>query len=265
MFANNLFARQKRLPRPDLANHTLMHFLDRFVYRSPKGEESKRGGSIMQPILASGGASHIVAPRKGGAERQPTVNASSFWNLRLDQVSPEDVFFHEYFARVGKPGEVTRANNGSVDEGNEAGPDHEVDGEEEIWNALVSSRPEIEGVGVEEDDDMDLEEFNYSDNELEADEAGFDGQISDSEGSGDFEGIFDDDSDGSGEAAADNYGGELEVDGEEEGDEESRLVEPGLKQGSRGRLNRKEMRSLPTFASAEDYAEMLAAENGLDD
>ncbi|KAK4143302.1 CBF/Mak21 family-domain-containing protein [Dichotomopilus funicola] len=264
VFANNLLARQKRLPRPDLANHTLMHFLDRFVYRSPKGEESKRGGSIMQPILASGGASRIVAPGGSGAERQPTVNVSSFWNLRLDQVSPEDVFFHEYFARVGKPGEVTRTTHGGVEEGNEAGPDDEADGEAEIWDALVSSRPEIEGVGVEEDADMDLEEFNYSDNEMEADDAGFDGWISDSEGSGDFEGIFDDDSDGSGDAAVETHGDELEDGGEEE-NEESRLVGPGLKSGNRGRLNRKEMRSLPTFASAEDYAEMLAAEYGLDD
>ena len=239
---------KKVLPKPDLANHTLMHFLDKFVYRNPKAEESKRGGSIMQPILASGSSSHIVASSKAAARQQPTVNASSFWNLKPEQVAAEDVFFHEYFSRVGKPGEASRAKK-TADEEDQAVSDDEAVGEGEIWDALVNSKPDIEGTDGEEDLDMDLDEYDYSDNDME-----LDGQEQMSDlGSDDagFEGIFDDS-----EASEDE---EEEEEGEEEGEEGARTgaAEPGRKR----RLNRKEMKSLPTFASADDYAEMLAAED----
>ncbi|KAH6845163.1 CBF/Mak21 family-domain-containing protein, partial [Chaetomium sp. MPI-CAGE-AT-0009] len=257
VFAENLVTRQKVLPRPDLANHTLMHFLDKFVYRNPKAEESKRGGSIMQPILASGGASHIVASSKANARQQPVVNSSSFWNLKLDQVSAEDVFFHEYFARVNKPREASRAKKAAD---GEAVSDGEGEGEEEeIWDALVNSRPEIEGADAEEDSDMDLAEYDYSDNDMEVDGLDADDKMSDSDGEGGFEGIFDD-SEESDEAGASE---EEEEAGSGDEVEEEAAVEPS-KPARKGRLNRKEMRSLPTFASADDYAEMLAAEDGLD-
>ena len=252
VFANNLLTRQKALPKPDLANHTLMHFLDKFVYRNPKAEESKRGGSIMQPILASGSSSHIVASSKAAARQQPIVNSSSFWNLKPEQVSAEDAFFHEYFARVGKPGEVSRSKKTADDD--QVVSDEEEAGENEIWEALVNSRPEIEGADVEEDSDMDLDEFDYSDNDMELDarDAGERASDLDSEGSeGDdgFEGIFGD-SDESDEAGSSEDEAEVEAEADKE------ASEPGRKR----RLNRKEMRSLPTFASADDYAEMLAAE-----
>ncbi len=251
VFAGNLLTRQKALPKPDLANHTLMHFLDKFVYRNPKAEESKRGGSIMQPILASGSSSHIVASSKAAARQQPAVNASSFWNLRPEQVSAEDVFFHEYFARVGKPGEASRAKKAA--DGEQAVSDDEAAGEEEIWDALVNSQPEIEGADAEEDSDMDLEEYDYSDNEMELGKHGAEEQMSDlesegSQGDAGFEGIFDD---------SEESDEEEEDEEEEEAEAGKEATEPGRKR----RLNRKEMRSLPTFASADDYAEMLAAED----
>lgn len=252
VFANNLVTRQKALPKPDLANHTLMHFLDKFVYRNPKAEESKRGGSIMQPILASGSSSHIVGSSKAAARQQPMVNSSSFWNLKPGQVSAEDTFFHEYFARVGKPAEASRAKKKA--DKDQAGSDEEEAGEDEIWEALVNSRPEVEGADAEEDSDMDLDEFDYSDNDMEVDGDDAGEKMADlgsdvSEGDDGFEGIFGD-SDESDEAGS----GEDEDEIEPEADEET--TEPGRKR----RLNRKEMRSLPTFASADDYAEMLAAE-----
>ena len=33
--------------------HTLTHFLDRFVYRTPKAAASTRGSSLMQPLAGS--------------------------------------------------------------------------------------------------------------------------------------------------------------------------------------------------------------------
>lgn len=258
LFAGNLLVRQKALPKPDLANHTLMHFLDKFVYRNPKAEESKRGGSIMQPILGSGSASHIVASGKGTAKQQPIVNSSSFWNLKPDQVSAEDVFFHEYFARVGKPLEASRTAK-KPSQGDQAASDDEAAGEDEIWEALVNSHPEIEGGDAEEDSDLDMADYDYSDNEAEVDGVEGDDRMSGmesdfSEGDTGFEGIFDD-------SEASEAEGEVE---EEDEAAEEPAKEPA-KQPRKGRLNRKEMKSLPTFASADDYAEMLAAEDDLDD
>lgn len=249
VFAANLLTRQKVLPKPDLASHTLIHFLDKFVYRNPKAEESQRGGSIMQPILASGGASHIVASNKAAARQLPMVNSSSFWNLKPDQVSAEDVFFHEYFARVGKPGEAARtAEKPAVDQA-ETG---EEAAEEEIWEALVNSQPEIEGDDAADDSSVDLDGLDYSDDDeqaddgLDADEAMSDFGSEGAEGDAAFEGIFD--------ASEDDDSGANSSD------------DQPVKQGRQGRLSRKEMRNLPTFASADDYAGMLGAEDGdLDD
>ncbi|KAK3310332.1 CBF/Mak21 family-domain-containing protein [Chaetomium strumarium] len=253
LFARNLLAPQKTLPKPDLANHTLMHFLDKFVYRNPKAEESKRGGSIMQPVLASGSASHVVASSKAAVRQQPVVNSSSFWNLKPDQVSAEDVFFHEYFARVGKPGRAARAAKQTAEA--QAGSDEEG-AEEEIWEALVNSQPEIEGADAEEDSDVDLEDYDYSDNEMRIDGSGtgeempdFESDSEGSEGSTDgFEGIFDD-SDDDDEAST------------SENDAVAEDGEKPSKHGRKGRLSRKELKSLPTFASADDYAAMLATED----
>ncbi|KAK3945237.1 ribosome biogenesis protein MAK21 [Diplogelasinospora grovesii] len=260
VFASNLLARQNSLPKPELANHTLMHFLDKFVYRNPKAAESKRGGSIMQPVLASGSASHVVVSSKASAKQQPVVNSASFWNLKPEQVSAEDVFFHEYFARIGKPGEAARSKNTGKDDAVVAGSDGE---EDEIWEALVNSRPEVQGEG-DGDSDLDMEGYEDSDDEDLALADGAKGasigeDVSDpvSEGSGDdmaFEGIFDDS-----EAEGDR-------DGDDDGSDDGHGEVASGKERQRGRLNRKEMRSLPTFASADDYAEMLGAEeDGLDD
>ncbi|KAL2257075.1 hypothetical protein VTK26DRAFT_693 [Humicola hyalothermophila] len=255
VFARNLLTRQKTLPKPDLANHTLMRFLDKFVYRNPKAEEPKRGGSIMQPILASGSASHIVASSKAGSRQQQVVNSASFWNLKPEQVSAEDAFFHEYFTRIGKPGEAARAKKAAE---TQAGPDDEGADEDEIWEALVNSKPELEGADAEEDFDMDMEEYDYSDDDMEVDEgpragekvSDFDSNASD----GGFEGIFED-SEASDEASSE------EDEGAVEGGKAA--IRPRRK-GRLSRLSRKEMRSLPTFASVDDYADMLADGDGLD-
>ncbi|KAL2269906.1 hypothetical protein VTJ83DRAFT_2090 [Remersonia thermophila] len=255
LYADNLLSQQRRMPKPDLASHTLMHFLDRFVYRNPKTEASKRGGSIMQPVLAPGSTSNLAASAKGVAKQQPIVNSSSFWNLAADQVPAEDVFFHEYFTRIGKSGERPQAKNRPGVE--QPGSDEEEAGEEEIWEALVNSRPEVDGMDVDEESDVDLEEYDYSDDEQgsEASEDSDKFSVPDSEGSGGFEGIFDD------------SGSDEEASAGESEDENAASMSgkaPSQKPG-KGRLSRKEMKSLPTFASVDDYAELLAEEDGLDD
>ncbi|KAK0666217.1 putative ribosome biogenesis protein [Cercophora samala] len=252
VFASNLLSRQdKKLPKPDLANHTLMHFLDRFVYRNPKTEDSKRGGSIMQPVLASGSSSHIVASHKAGAKHSKTVNSASFWNLKPEQVSAEDVFFHEYFARIGKPAQGAKTKK----EAKVAADSDDEEAEDEIWEALVNSRPEVEGDDADEESDVDMAGYEDSDEDMEVDatidedmeDLGSD--VSDDDG---FEGIFGDseESDDDGESANDK----------------GQKPEEAPKKFSEARRRKKELKALPTFASVDDYAEMLAGEqDGLEE
>ncbi|KAH8883958.1 CBF-domain-containing protein [Thozetella sp. PMI_491] len=251
IFASNLLVRQKSLPKPELANHTLMHFLDKFVYRNPKSTESSRGGSIMQPVLAAGSSSHIVSSGKFNAKAQTIINSASFWNLRQNQVAAEDVFFHEYFAQVGKPGQSAKTKKERKQD-EKAGSDDE-EAEDEIWDALVNSRPEVGGGDELDDSDIDMEDYEDSEDDLDLgdeDEPGM------GEGSDDgFEGIFDDS-----DEEEDESGEEAEDKEEEEGVKSAVMGKP-----TKGRLNRKEMKALPMFASVDDYAEMLEdEEDGMD-
>lgn len=251
VFATNLLVRQKSLPKPELANHTLMHFLDKFVYRSPKTTETRRGGSIMQPVLAGGSsaAAHVVIPGKAGAQRQSVVNSAAFWNLKLKDVAAEDVFFHEYFAQVGKPGQAKKAKKAKADEDRNAVAEDEE--EEEIWQALVSSRPEVLG-DEEGDSDLDMDGLEGSDVSLDlgsdGEEEGFGSDDMESQGSdAGFSDIF-----------GDSDKSDVEEQDDKPGSEEERTEKEAKR--SKARQRRKELKALPTFASAEDYAEMLAGE-----
>ncbi|KAH8905094.1 CBF-domain-containing protein [Coniochaeta sp. PMI_546] len=266
VFAENIFVRQKSLPKPELANHTLMHFLDKFVYRNPKATDTKRGGSIMQPVQSTGSATTIVVPGKAGSTQRSSVNSASFWNLKQEQVAAEDVFFHEYFSQIGKPAQAAKKAKKDIDEN--ASEDEEAEGE--IWDALVNSRPEVGGVEDDEDEDEDfagLEDIDYgSDVSLNLDDSDDDM----SEGGADlgsdvgedagFEGIFGD-SDDDGAEWEDE---EEEDEGKDEENEEDETAGKSKKWKER-RERKKEMKGLPTFASAEDYAEMLGRDDDLDD
>ncbi|EFX05867.1 ccaat-box-binding transcription factor [Grosmannia clavigera kw1407] len=178
-FATNLLVRQTSLPKPDMANHTLMHFLDKFVYRNAKATDGKQhGASIMQPLVSAGdgattsanGASQIVAPAKAASQQQAqkqkpstSVNSAAFWNKKVEDVAAEDIFFHAYFSQVGKPAQTSRAAKRDAQRkekeaaeaaaaaGSDAGSDAD---EEEIWKALKGSRPEVDADTVVDMDDL---------------------------------------------------------------------------------------------------------------
>lgn len=212
----------------------------------------------MQPVLATGGAAGVTVAGKDGTKRQTTVNSASFWNLKPEQVAAEDVFFHQYFAQVGKPAQAARAKKAKA--GDAGSDDEEEEAEGEIWDALVNSRSDIQGDddgGSDFDmDDMDDDDISL---DLESDDGASDDDDDDDGGAdlgsdvpsgdeGGFEGIFGDSDDSDAEA-------------ESEGEDTATAPAKG-----KGRLNRKEMRSLPMFASADDYAEMLAGEeDGMDE
>jgi ribosome biogenesis protein MAK21 len=257
----NLLERQNTPPKPEFAAHTLMHFLDKFVYRSPKSTESSHGSSIMQPVLASGKAVQVVIP--GKASQHTEVNSAAFWNLERGKVAAEDVFFHEYYTKIDKPGQVARAERmakkkeNKIKKGDEDGmlDDDDEDAEDEIWEALVNSKPEIEGGLDEDSDEVDMEGYDDDsddDGELPGASQDLDER---SDGSGGFEGIFDD-------SEADSLGNEpgaVDEGQAAEGNAKGRRQSITWQQEQKRR--KKELKALPTFASAEDYEAMVAEDS----
>lgn len=260
--------------------HTLTHFLDRFVYRTPKAAVATRGSSIMQPLAGSEAKDRLVYSNKHGQELP--LNSDAFWRKKTEDVSAEDAFFHEYFSRVGKDKEraqkkktkdpVDRDEEGDVDDEDLSEP------ESEIWKALADSRPELDGA-EDSDDGLDLDDL----------ESAYD--QSDEEG-GDDEVIFNDESDeemedieeeevpakpAKGRTAKkdepeeddedawdmDVSDEEAFVDSDEDLPSEVELggVELPKEDDKADRKKRRKLKHLPTFASADDYAALLAGED----
>ncbi|KAJ8125651.1 hypothetical protein O1611_g7986 [Lasiodiplodia mahajangana] len=247
VYAKSLLSGEKANQKPELANHTLIAFLDKFVYKNAKAADQAKGASIMQPIATSG-QSLILLSSKPSIKDADSVNSASFWNKKSEDIAVEDAFFHEYFTQMGKPGQAEREQKRKAKKDGAGEEEDEEANEDEIWDALVNSRPEIQEdsddgadfddmmslddsekefrKAMEEDDDEDEDEdaFNLDDSEMEFS----DEEMEEEEG--------DDDNDE--EPAA--------------GDKKDEKPE------SERKKKRKALKALPLFASAEDYAEMLA-------
>jgi len=197
-------------------------------------------------VLAAGGAAHIVASGKAASKKQPSLNSAAFWNKKAEDVAIEDVFFHEYFSQIGKPGQAGKKRK---EKKKTDGEGTESEAEDEIWQALVDSRPDIQG-DEEGDVDMDMSGdesdlrslLDMSDSDGEEGQAAHDdGRDSqDSEGGVEFFDFSE------GEAA----------EAEREAKREAAL-QPTLKGG---RMRKRDLKALPMFASADEYAAMLGAE-----
>jgi ribosome biogenesis protein MAK21 len=267
LFAENLYLRKKMPPKPDPAQHSLMHFLDRFVYRNPRTKQGvTHGSSIMQPMGGSSAADLLFKAGNeiSGAKAQAPVNAEAFWTKKVEDVPVDEVFFHSYFNAAGnsKKRAATTAKDAKKKRSGDD-EDSEDEGEEEIWQAIANSKPEVDG--DDEDDDLSMGDLEsaFSDSDLGSEgginlgggddddedaEAALDGK---DEMDGDFpefesddEAMFDDD---------DDVPEGLDDESEEEGGKE-------LSRSQKKRKERKKLKSLPTFASAEDYAKLLDAD-----
>lgn len=289
--AANLLEHNPMSGKPDLTLHTLTHFLDRFVYRTPKASAVSRGASIMQPLAGGEAVDRLVEAGKK-AQNQLPLNTEAFWKKKADDVAAEDVFFHEYFTRVNKDKEKLRAKKGKdVDAGDEE--EGLSDNEDEIWKALVDSRPELEA-DEDSDDDLDMSDLESAlDDDEEEEEEESDGGV-----------IFNDESDvpsdedeemaefsepeeaapaktkkpakkPSKEAEEDSDDFDMDVSDDEafiDSDEDLpsdielggvELEEPvdAPAPAESDRKKRRKLKQLPTFASAEDYAALLADED----
>lgn len=232
------------MQKPELAHHTLIAFLDKFVYRNAKAVDPTRGASIMQPI-AAGGQSNVLVSNKGPSKPGSAINSASFWNQKSENVAVDDVFFHEYFAQIGKPSQG--ASNKKVKKTDNGSEDGEAENEDEIWDALVASRPEVQGDDSEDDDDdfadlMDMDDSGDDEPDAGQDvDEGMDVSDSDSGGGVEFY-------DGSGS----------EADEQSDGDDVAEKADE--KPESARKARKKALKNLPIFASADDYADMLAEE-----
>lgn len=273
--------------------------MDRFIYRNAKAAGAPRGQSIMQPL--AGTDSHDLLVRASGlagdARAQVPVNSEDFWRKRAQDVAAEDVFFHEYFNRLskdktGKKGQKKAKDPVARDE--EAGD--ESDNESEIWQALVESRPGLEDDDEDDDLDMDDLESAYDDGE-DADDGSDEGVIFNDESDEDEE-LDLDDGDEEGEdvdtevkqtktkasASKDEDEDEddsfdMDVSDEEafrDSDEDlpsdldvdmggvalpSATADDDATTTSQKKSKKRKLRHLPTFASMEDYAALLADED----
>ncbi|PNS19741.1 hypothetical protein CAC42_7708 [Sphaceloma murrayae] len=272
LFADCLLQSKAMPPKPDPSSHGLMHFLDRFIYRNAKSKQTApRGTSIMQPLIGSAAADLLIKSGNGATTIEP-INTESFWNKNIKDVPADQVFFHSYFSQANKGKGSTKKKKAKSSAGE--GSDAEDSGEEEIWKALVDSRPEIE---ADDDDDLsmgDLEDYSGS-------EIGVEGLDSDQEGD---EGVeiadFPDDMEeevealgGSDQEASD--GGDFNFDDADalmDDDDEVALdlsdipgqeggEDTGKEDSKEGkRKKRRKLKHLPTFASVDDYAKLLADE-----
>lgn len=267
--------------KPDMTIHTLTHFLDRFVYRTPKASAATRGSSIMQPLAGSDAKDRLVSSGKH-AHHLP-LNSEAFWQKKSEEVAAEDVFFHEYFNRLGKDKEKARKKKGQETGGKDGEDDELSDAESEIWQALVDSRPEVEG--GDSDDDLDMDDLESAYDKSDEEEGA---------GSGDEGVIINDQSDededmdeGEEEPAAakpkaqpkskddaeededDDF--DMDVSDEEAFVDSDEEVPSDVELGTVDELpkdekhaekqKRRKLKHLPTFASADDYAALLAGED----
>ncbi len=275
LFAHRFLLHDPMPPKPDLQSHTLIHFLDRFVYRNPKSTTPARGASIMQPMSSS--STNLVSSAASFRERnkQP-VNSEAFWKQEAGQVEADEVFFHKYFSAVGKGREKARKQKDKKKRkraGDEGSEDDGEGEEEEIWKALVGSRPDIEGGDAEgefhgDDDDAegldDMSEGMGSASADDEDEEGAKptatGSLDDDE---DMRIDFREDAD-SLLGSDDDVPSDLETAFEKEV-QATKRVEPeaagtGRARNKERKHKRMKLKQLPTFASADDYAKMLEGE-----
>lgn len=253
--------------KPDLGMHTLTHFLDRFVYRNAKLAASPgRGSSIMQP-LAGGDTRGMVLSTRGTGKSAVPVNSDVFWKRKVEDVAVDEVFFHKYFNNAASRKGVAAAK-ASHAEDSEA---EEEQNEEEIWKALVGSRPELEGDdaesgGVDFDDDGDDGEMDVDDDDDEDENDAstakdeVDGESGEESEEGpdfadDGDDVWDDEDDVPDDLQK-AFEAELEVASKKKAKELEAV--PKDDEVDDRKKKRRKLKNLPMFASADDYAGMLS-------
>lgn len=240
VYAAAILERNKKSQKPDLDSHSLIRFLDKFVYRNAKSTDSSKGVSIMQPLRAAKDVGDIWLGSRAAGGATTAVNSSAFWKKKAEEVAAEDVFFHEYFQQIDKEGKETKKKGKA---GMDVGSDDEQ--EDEVWKALVSTQP-----GVDPDDEGSDVGFDLDDEDMASDDdspaMSLDGELDED----------DDDMSVDIEGSDEEMGGAL-ISEDEEGFEVKEAV------SEKPKSKRRKLKDLPMFASVDDYAELLAGEEDM--
>ncbi|KAF2240524.1 CBF-domain-containing protein [Trematosphaeria pertusa] len=274
VLASKLLNQEQIKEKPDPTIYTLMNFLDKFAFRNAKTKSNAtHGSSIMQPMSGtSKAADYLVTARDGDRTHDP-VNTEQFWRKKVENVRVDEVFFHTYFEKAGKAKQLSKKDKKKrkQDEGSDES------GEEEIWKALVNSRPDIEG---EDDDDEGFSDIDMDDMMSDEDADGVVGMDegvelnlgSDDEDADAAAGQDEDDEDGMGGFDLDDEDGFVDSDedvpvdiGIDDGTDieeppPSKSKTEDKKDDKNSRKKRK-LKHLPTFASAEDYAKLIGGDD----
>ena len=229
LFATRLLTHAPMPPKPDLGLNTLIHFLDRFVYKNPKTSVNRnvsKGISIMQPLAATDKSSVLVSAASARANREQPMNSEAFLKQGPKKVGADEVFFHRYFSTVGQGKEKVKTKaekKRAKRRKDEESDDESEEDEDAIWKALVRSRPEVDAEG-----DGDGEEDGFSDMEgLEKDEEEEEEEEEDSIHSKAFkdEGFStDDDDDNANEGPDDEDAGMFDLADLEDNDDDEALL-----------------------------------------
>ncbi|KAF2003343.1 CBF-domain-containing protein [Amniculicola lignicola CBS 123094] len=270
--------------KPDPTIYTLMNFLDKFAFRNPKTKtQATHGSSIMQPMSGtSKAADYLITGRHGDRDHEP-VNSEQFWRKKVDDVRVDEAFFHAYFEKAGKSKAATKKEKKKEKKKKERDEESEESaGEDEIWNALVNSRPDIEGEDVSDgsgfsdfdmDDMSDDEEGGVdvdggvelnlgSDDDDDMEPAGDEQDEDMSDGPAfdlDEEDAFMDSDD---EIPIDLEGMNDDTDAEDDNEADAKTQKQ--KEREERKKKKRKLKHLPTFASAEDYAKLLGGDEESD-
>lgn len=249
--------------KPDLGLYTLAHFLDRFVYRNAKQKPAVRGSSIMQPLYGGSQIDQGLLVRSSDyAGREIPANTENWLNRKVQDIKPDELFFYQYFSTkqgAMKKDKVMKSNNNDED--------GEEMNEDEVWNALVKSRPDVEDDSSDGDVGFDDEDFMSEGDE----ESGTEGNVvADDAESSDVSSAEEVDAeqvDGSDEEE-DIFYSFLDDEVKEEGadevssDEESnrkRSADDDSKETTK-KSKKRRMKELPLFASIDDYQKLLESD-----
>ncbi|CAG8503365.1 1631_t:CDS:10 [Ambispora leptoticha] len=200
--------------------------------RNPKKSDSIKGSSKMQPSIAS--TDNILTMKKGaGITKEEVVNSEEFWRKKVEDIPVDQIFFHRYFTQKrASLGDTTKKTKKKKSDTKDVGfmdaeGSTDEEEEEEIWRVMTKGLPNVDfdpgSNGENDDDDQDdLEDFEFDENEdeNEGEEIGSP-EANDSADADDF----------------------VE-------DEDDLII------GSK-KIKRQKLKHLPTFASFDDYAEML--------
>jgi ribosome biogenesis protein MAK21 len=211
----------------------------------------------MQP-LAGGDSKAVLLSNRSSHTTQP-LNTEAFWRKKAEDVAVDEVFFHKYFSQIGKSKQAPSKKRSTKGEDVE---DEDAE-EDEIWQALVESRPEVEGDSDESD--MEMLDLDNSDAEEDSDVDMSDGgvEINMEDDESDLEGPDMDEAALSGSEVE----SEPEIPMDDEGDDEDDLFAKELQtaqpanedkdETETSKKRKQRLKKLPMFASMEDYAEMV--------